>query len=205
MSEDDEKMTEKQIRIIDAAVESFAQKGYSATSTSEIAKRAGVAEGTIFRHYKTKKELFLSIVTPVIAKFVAPFVLRDFYQLFEEQYESFPDFLRAVLRNRLTFVMKNGPVIKILLHEIPFHEELRQQFKEQVFPQVAGPIERIIVHFQERGELIDLAPSTLIRLSISVMAGYIITRCYILPDNAWDDEKEVELAVQFIMHGLSPT
>lgn len=205
MSEDDEKMTEKQIRIIEAAVESFAQKGYSATSTSEIAKRAGVAEGTIFRHYKTKKELFLSIVTPVIAKFVAPFVLRDFYQLFEEQYESFPDFLRAVLRNRLTFVMKNGPVIKILLHEIPFHEELRQQFKEQVFPQVAGPIERIIVHFQERGELIDLAPSTLIRLSISVMAGYIVSRCYILPDNAWDDEKEVELAVQFIMHGLLPT
>ncbi len=205
MPDEDEKMTEKQIRIVQAAVEIFAQKGYSATSTSEIAKRADVAEGTIFRHYKTKKKLFLSIVTPVMAKFVAPFVLRDFYQLLEESYDSFPDFLRAVLRNRLAFVVKNGPVIKILLHEIPFHKELRQQFKEQIFPQVAGPIERIIVHFQERGELINLAPFALIRLSVSVMAGYILTRCYILPEKEWNDEKEIELAVQFIMNGLTPT
>lgn len=199
-----DEMTEKQIRIIQAAVEIFAHKGYSATSTSEIAQRAGVAEGTIFRHYKTKKQLFLSIVSPVMAKFIAPFILRDFYKLLEENYESFPDFLRAVLRNRLAFVMKNGPVIKILLHEIPFHEELQQQFKEQIFPQVAGPIERIVVHFQERGELINLAPQTLIRLSVSIMAGYILTRCYILPGNEWNDEEEIERAVQFIMHGLTP-
>lgn len=48
-------LTPKQAKILQAAVEIFAEKGYAATSTSEIAKRAGVAEGTIFRHYKTKK------------------------------------------------------------------------------------------------------------------------------------------------------
>lgn len=47
--------SEKQLKILEAAVEMFAEKGYAATSTSEIAKKAGVAEGTIFRHYKTKK------------------------------------------------------------------------------------------------------------------------------------------------------
>lgn len=42
-------------KIILAAIQAFAEKGYASTSTSEIAKNAGVAEGTIFRHYKTKK------------------------------------------------------------------------------------------------------------------------------------------------------
>src|SRR5690554_2141452 len=57
---DDVKMTEKQSRIIQAAVEIFSEKGYAASSTSEIAQKAGVAEGTIFRHYKTKKDLLMS-------------------------------------------------------------------------------------------------------------------------------------------------
>lgn len=48
-------LTERQKKIVAAAIESFAEKGYSATSTKEIAQKAGVAEGTIFRHYKTKR------------------------------------------------------------------------------------------------------------------------------------------------------
>ena len=42
------------MRILEA-VDMFGEKGYASTSTSEIAKRAGVAEGTIFRYYKTKR------------------------------------------------------------------------------------------------------------------------------------------------------
>ena len=48
-------MTEKQISIMSAAIEIFAEKGYSATTTSEIAKKACVGKETIFHHYKTKK------------------------------------------------------------------------------------------------------------------------------------------------------
>ena len=55
---EDGHLTEKQKRIVQAAIESFAEKGFSATSTNEIAQKAGVAEGTIFRHYKTKKRSF---------------------------------------------------------------------------------------------------------------------------------------------------
>ena len=40
--------TEKQRRILEAAVEVFAERGFAGTPTAEIAKRAGVAEGTIF-------------------------------------------------------------------------------------------------------------------------------------------------------------
>lgn len=52
---DESEMTEKQRNILRASVKLFAEKGFHASSTAEIAKEAGVAEGTIFRHYKSKK------------------------------------------------------------------------------------------------------------------------------------------------------
>ncbi|WAH36074.1 TetR/AcrR family transcriptional regulator [Alicyclobacillus dauci] len=204
LNDEEEKMTDKQIKIIQAAVEIFAEKGYSATSTSEIAQKAGVAEGTIFRHYKTKKDLLISIVTPIMSKLVAPFVLRDFHKVLESEYEHFEDFLRAVMRNRLEFGMKNAPIIKIMLHEIPFHPELQSQFREQIVPKVAQRLERIVEHFQANGELIDMPPMTVMRMGASVIIGYILTRCIINPENSWNDEEEIERAVQFIMHGLTP-
>lgn len=204
LNDEEEKMTDKQIKIIEAAVEMFAEKGYAATSTSEIAQKAGVAEGTIFRHYKTKKDLLISIVAPIMSKLVAPFVLRDFHKVLDSEYESFEDFLRAVMRNRLAFVVNNAPIIKIMLHEIPFHSELRTRFTEQIFPQVAQRLERVVTHFQSRGELVEMPTMTLMRMSASVIVGYILTRCLILPENSWDDDQEIENAVRFIMHGLTP-
>ena len=200
---DEEKMTDKQMKILEAAVEVFAQKGYAAASTSEIAQRAGVAEGTIFRHYRTKKDLLISIIAPTMARLVAPFLLRDIEPLFASDYACFADFLRAVMENRLQFAVKNASVLKILLHEIPFHEELRRQFMHHLLPPVTQRVERIVTHFQSQGELLQMPPLALMRLMLAPMAGYILTRAFILPDGEWNDEEEIERAVQFIMHGLS--
>ena len=50
-------MTDKQEKILAAALELFASEGYAATPTSKIAKKAGVSEGLIFRHFENKRGL----------------------------------------------------------------------------------------------------------------------------------------------------
>ncbi len=55
-------MTEKQENIINTALELFAQYGVEATSTSKIAKAAGVSEGLIFRHFTNKEGLLHAIL-----------------------------------------------------------------------------------------------------------------------------------------------
>jgi len=50
-------------RILDAALESFAEKGFSGTSTKEIARRAKVNEVTIFRQFRSKRALFSAVIT----------------------------------------------------------------------------------------------------------------------------------------------
>ena len=55
-------MTEKQEKILRAALQLFAKEGYHATSTSKVAKLAGVSEGLIFRHFGNKEGLLYAIL-----------------------------------------------------------------------------------------------------------------------------------------------
>lgn len=54
-------------RILDAAEEVFAAKGQSA-STEEIARLAGVAIGTVFRHFPTKQDLLTAIIKQLLTR-----------------------------------------------------------------------------------------------------------------------------------------
>lgn len=204
LNDEEEKMTDKQIKIVQAAVEIFSEKGFAGSSTSEIAQKAGVAEGTIFRHYKTKKELLLSIVAPMMTKLIAPFAVKDFTKVLEADYPSVESFLRAITVNRLEFARKHFPVIKIFMHEIPFHNELREQFKDMVAVQVLEKAYKAIRHFQNQGQIIDLPTPTTMRLIVSTIIGFLIARFLLVPDAEWDEEREIDYTVNFIMYGLSP-
>jgi TetR/AcrR family fatty acid metabolism transcriptional regulator len=51
----------KRSRITEAAVEVFAERGFHSSRVSEIARRAGVADGTIYLYFKNKEDILLSI------------------------------------------------------------------------------------------------------------------------------------------------
>lgn len=195
--------TEKQARILRAAVEVFAEKGYAAASTSEIAQRAGVAEGTIFRHYKTKKDLLFSIVAPFVAHLIEPFVLRDFYPVLETEYANLEEFLRALLENRIAFAQKHLPLIRILLQEVPFHPDLREQFFNRVASRVLERFSQIVKRYQDKGEIVAWPSLTVIRLAASAMFSYLIVRFLFQPED-WDDEREKEATIRFLLKGLRP-
>lgn len=199
---EEDELTDKQKRIIVAAIESFSEKGYAATSTSEIAKKAGVAEGTIFRHYKTKRDLLMSIVAPMMAKLIAPFIMKDFNKVLYQQFDLFEDFLKALIENRRDFLQKNYPIVKIMLQEIPFQPELKEQFLEHVAKKTFERITRIIEHYQEKGQIMEMPSESAARLAITTVLGYLFARYLFLPEIEWDDALEIERTTHFIMHGL---
>jgi AcrR family transcriptional regulator len=52
----------KKTAILQCATRLFALKGYNETSMAELAKKVGIAQGTIFYHFKTKQDIFLEIL-----------------------------------------------------------------------------------------------------------------------------------------------
>ncbi|WP_376741083.1 TetR/AcrR family transcriptional regulator [Listeria booriae] len=204
VAEQDKKMSEKQKKIVAAAIELFAERGFAATSTSEIAKRAGVAEGTIFRHYKTKKDLLTSITMPIMIESVAPFLARNFVaEVFEQEYPDFRTFLTALVRNRFEFARENSSVVKIYMQELLYHDEMREQFSKIFMVHVKGQFDRIINFYKERGEINDMPNSTIMRALITNIIGFLITRFMIMPQANWEDDAEIERTVTCILNGIS--
>jgi len=201
----EERMTDKQARIIEAAVQMFAEKGYAATSTSEIAKRAGVAEGTIFRHYRTKKELLMAIAAPAVVKLLAPFLLREFRDVLQAEYASFEQFLRAVVANRISFLDRNISLFRIVVQELPFHPDLQRQFRDIVLSQVLERIGGLFDRFKAMGQLPDWPNGAIVRLCVSAVMGYAVARMLNRSSPSWDDERERETTIAFVLKGLTPS
>jgi AcrR family transcriptional regulator len=67
---------ERRQAIIDAALDEFVARGFAATRLDDVAKRAGVAKGTIYLHFRDKEALFQELIrtalVPLIGRLAAP-------------------------------------------------------------------------------------------------------------------------------------
>lgn len=68
------KGSEKRSMILDQALELFVQKGYAATSMEDIVKRTGVSKGSIYYHFASKDDLFVSMVEKINREWVDEWV-----------------------------------------------------------------------------------------------------------------------------------
>lgn len=195
-------MTDKQISIISAAIEIFAEKGYSATSTSEIAKKAGVGEGTIFHHYKTKKDLLFAIPKYLSMLSFSKAFPNNISEIFEKPYERFEDLLRDVIQNRKKFVTENVILIKVLFQEFPFHPELRTKISQSILAPAMEKIIKVIDKYKEKGQIIDIPSNSIANLMFSSTFGYFFTHNILMIEFKWDGKDETDYLVQYIMNGI---
>jgi AcrR family transcriptional regulator len=65
-----ERAAERRAAIIEAAMEEFISRGFAATRLDDIAKRAGVAKGTIYLHFKDKESMFEELIRTAIVPLV---------------------------------------------------------------------------------------------------------------------------------------
>lgn len=106
------KTPDKHQRILDAAVTVFARKGFFLSKVSEIAKEAGVADGTIYLYFKNKDDLLVSIfevkMQEVITRFREAIVevedarsrLKCLIEMHLAEFQAYPD-LAAVFQVEL--------------------------------------------------------------------------------------------------------
>jgi AcrR family transcriptional regulator len=197
------KPTDKQQKIVESAIKLFAEKGYANTSTNEIAKAAGVAEGTIFRHYGTKDNLLLSLILPFLKDSIPTMAEEVFNEIMTESVICFEDFLRALIKNRLHFLNENKEIFRIFIKEFFYNEALRNEFLPFFSENITSRIIEVIDRYKERGELMDLPSSTIQRMFFTFVGGYFVSRFVLLPDHiVQDEEAEIENVIRFVMDGI---
>jgi AcrR family transcriptional regulator len=202
---DEEQMTEKQRNILQASIKLFATKGFHASSTAEIAKEAGVAEGTIFRHYKSKKDILIAVVAPVLVKFAASFILKDVKKILSEQEtKSFGQLITEIIRNRLELIGANQKHARILLQEAFFHEELRDALMNSVIRDARKMTGKLVEDRIAKGELRPLPPDAVVRMFVTSMMGLVFFKYVVDPEeySQRSEEEQIELTVDILLNGV---
>src|SRR5882724_2197295 len=65
-----ERAAERRAAIVQAAMDEFIARGFAATRLDDIAKRAGVAKGTIYLHFKDKESMFEELIRTAIVPLI---------------------------------------------------------------------------------------------------------------------------------------
>lgn len=123
-------MTDKtKQKILDSALKEFAAKGYSGATTLNIAEKAGFSEKTLFRKFKTKKNLFDMVVIQNNDRLMEDFNLL----LVDDEFKTAHEFLEVLIKNLANLVDNHFEFVNLALNEsnrmpkkiapetIPFH------------------------------------------------------------------------------------
>ncbi|MBR0896151.1 TetR/AcrR family transcriptional regulator [Bradyrhizobium tropiciagri] len=130
-----EKSAERRAAIIEAAMDEFIARGYAATRLDDVAKRAGVAKGTLYLYFKDKETMFEELIrtalVPLISRMTAlPAItgpVRDAVEGFAET------FIREVVSTR------RGDIIRLIVSEGPRFPAIADfYFREVVSKGLAG-------------------------------------------------------------------
>ncbi|AYD39732.1 TetR/AcrR family transcriptional regulator [Clostridium fermenticellae] len=168
-------MTKRQEDILRAAIKVFSEKGFEGSRTSEIAKEAGVAEGTIFRYYKSKKDLLINLSTLLIINFFRPLMSESIENIIEqEKQKSVKEVLENMIDERLKLVDENLQLIKTICVESIYHEELLKEMQDYVIPNISAFLNEFVEKNIENNIFKEKDPKIITRTLISLLLGYVV-------------------------------
>lgn len=166
-----EEMPTGKRKVMLSALQLFANDGFHATTTAQIAKKAGVSEGTIYKYFSSKKELLSKLLTPIFIE-----VRNNFFGKVYG-FNSLDEAVTFIIEDRIKFAKDNSDFLKILIQESLVGQEILYTLSKALKVQ-EGSIEQI-EQLKKTYPDIDqeLSSSQIIR----IFAGPIVT--YIWQEN----------------------
>lgn len=135
---------EKRERILNAAINEFAQKGFKNASTNEIVKEAGISKGLIFHYFKNKKQLYLFLYD-----YLMEVLEKEYFQALWLDEKDFLEKMRLASLTKLELFRKYPLIFKFFLTaysetDIEVREEVagrNQKLTEVHLPRVYSNID----------------------------------------------------------------
>lgn len=100
-------------RIINVALEEFAQNGYQAASTNVICKKAEISKGLLYHYYGSKEKLYLSVVRHFIDEFKENITIH-----IEDSNKNGIDYISEYFNAKFKFFGENPQYSKLILNLI---------------------------------------------------------------------------------------
>lgn len=197
---------ERELQIMEAALEVFSEKGYASSSTKEIAEKAGIAEGTIFRYFKTKKDLLLRLASALFEKLIIPLVVSSIEEILIVHHdEPLETILPLIIKDRLALFKANSKYIQLFLYEIQYHEEFKLNFLNEIIWKGSGLITDFLEEKQQKGEVRpDINCRMTVFSAVGMTAAFLFWREFFNGNEkiAFSDEEIAEHITKILVNGI---
>jgi AcrR family transcriptional regulator len=135
--------------ILAAALDEFAVRGFAATRLDDVARRAGVAKGTIYLHFADKETLFQELIRLELSPVVG--ALEHIAQAEIPVRRLAPQLVEVFVRE--IFETRRKDVIRLVITEGPRFPKLAEFYYREVISHVMGAMRALLRRAVERGEL----------------------------------------------------
>lgn len=143
--------TERRAAIIAAGLDEFTAKGFAATRLDDVAKRAGVAKGTIYLHFKDKEALFQELVRTALG----PLIVRVSNPPIGEGAGSARAAMEALAGIFVSDVIgtKRGDILRLIISEGTRFPSLAEFYYREVVAHGIAGMRKLIEYGVARGEI----------------------------------------------------
>ena len=190
----------RKAQILDAATTVFAQRGFHRTTIHDVAKAAGVADGTIYNYFENKPALLLGILNrmneterrPVDLAQVADADIRGFF--------------RQYLQHRFVALTQGShEMFQVVLSEVLVNSELRELYLQQVVMPTFALAETNFTRLVEAGKIRPLDVPLTLRVIAATFLGLLTMRVIGDPQlqTRWDEL--LDLLTTIMLDGLLPS
>ncbi len=161
---------DKRARILDAAVRVFAAKGFYATRVSEVAKAAGVADGTIYLYFKSKDALLVSLFEHHVQRLLA-FLEQDLPHATNSAAK-----LKRIVEIQLGLLEGERDLAQVITIILRQSTKLMKEYAAPKFMAYLDAIARVVAEGQALGELRkDVSPHLAARAIFGALDGITMT------------------------------
>lgn len=192
---------ERAHRILDAAAELIQRWGYKKTAVDDIARLAGVAKGTIYLHWKTREDLFVTLL------------LRESFEALRAMTERINNdstgiYLSSVIKHGIYVIMTRPLSRAIFIQDMNMLGELLHQGHAGLdamtgYKQQAG--QQLLDFFRTKGALrTDRSADQQIKMYATMVIGTIMADQYMPVNLQSSPEESSELLAAMVHETLEP-
>jgi TetR/AcrR family fatty acid metabolism transcriptional regulator len=189
---------DKRERILDAAVRVFARKGFYATRVSEVARAAGVADGTIYLYFKSKDELLVSLFEHRVERLLA-FLATELPRA-----TSASEKLQRIIELQLGLLEGERDLAEVVTVILRQSSKLMKEYAAPKFSAYLDVIAGVVAEGQAHGELRkDVSPHLAARAIFGALDAITMTWALGKADRGGLLRASGQLA-EMVLRGLTP-
>jgi TetR/AcrR family transcriptional regulator len=188
-------------QLLEIAIELFSQRGFSGTTTREIAAAAGVTEAIIFRHFATKQDLYAAILDHANAASGMEKWLAEVESAMQAEADAL---LFRLIVERILEIHRTEPRFeRLMLHASLEGHELAVMHRDQIMASIGVKFHEYIERRQAAGALRSGDPRTII-FALVGMAQYFGMKKYMYQclEPLQSDEEITDAFASILMNGV---